>query len=149
MKFFHPVFMLFVLSYLFRIHKVGKQALAVNPKSPDADQREVFLAQHKKLSLIAVALFSVGLIGGVIGAMQFLQVKTVFMQTYGHGFAGAILLGIMFGNIFVGNSIKTLVKEKSRENLRRFHFTLFYATLCCSVWSLISGIWVLVKGPMV
>ncbi len=148
MKFIHPVFMLFVLSYLFQIHKFGKQALAVNPKAPDADQRDVFLAEHKKLSKIAAVLFSAGLIGGVVGAMQFLQVKTVFMQTYGHGFAGAILLGLMFANIFVGNSIKTLVKEKSRENLRRFHFTLFYATLICSVWSLISGVAVLVKGPM-
>lgn len=148
MKFIHPIFMLFVLSYLFKIHNFGKQALAVNPKAPDADQRNVFLAEHKKLAQIAAVLFSVGLVGGVIGVMQFLQVKTVFMQTYGHGFAGAILLGLMFANIFVGNSIKTLNKEKSRDNLRRFHFTLFYATLCCSAWSLISGLVVLVKGPM-
>ena len=148
MKFIHPVFMLFVLSYLFKIHHLGKQALAVNPKSPDADQRGVFLAEHKKVSKIAAILFAIGLIGGIFGVVQFLQVNTIFMKTYGHGFVGAILLGLMLANIFVGNSIKTLVKEKSRDNLRRFHFSLFYFTLVCSAYSLVSGLVVLFKGPM-
>ncbi len=148
MKFIHPVFMLFVLSYLFKIHSFGKQALAVNPKAPDADQREIFLAEHKKVSKIATILFSAGLIGGIFGVVQFLQINTIFMKTYGHGFAGAILLGLMLANIFVGNSIKTLVKEKARANLRRFHFSLFYFTLVCSVYSLVSGLVVLFKGPM-
>ncbi len=148
MKFIHPVFMLFVLSYLFKIHKVGQQALAVNPKSPEADQREQFLAEHRKFSRIAVVLFALGLIGGIVGVVQFLQINAVFLKTYGHGFAGAILLGLMIANIFVGGSIKTLNKEKSRENLRRFHFGLFYTTLACSAYSLISGLAVLFKGPM-
>ena len=148
MKFIHPVFMLFVLSYLFKIHKVGLQALAVNPKSPEADQRDQFLAEHRKFSRIAVILFSLGLIGGIIGVVQFLQVNAIFLKTYGHGFAGAILLGLMIANIFVGGSIKTLNKDKSRGNLRRFHFGLFYTTLVCSVYSLISGLVVLIKGPM-
>jgi hypothetical protein len=148
MKFIHPVFMLFVLTYLFKIHKFGKQALAINPKAPDADQREVFLAEHKKISKLAAGLFLIGLIGGILSVVYFLEINAVFMKTYGHGFVGAILLGLMFANIFVGNSIKTLVKEKARDNLRRFHFTLFYATLVCSVYSLISGLVVLFKGPM-
>ena len=148
MKFIHPVFMLFVLSYLFKIHKVGLQALAVNPKSPEADQRDQFLAEHRKFSRTAVILFSLGLIGGIIGVVQFLQVNAIFLKTYGHGFAGAILLGLMIANIFVGGSIKTLNKDKSRGNLRRFHFGLFYTTLVCSVYSLISGLVVLIKGPM-
>ncbi|HNX74972.1 MAG TPA: DUF4079 family protein [Candidatus Rifleibacterium sp.] len=148
MKFIHPVFMLFVLTFLFRIHKIGKQALAVNPKSPEADQKETFLGEHAKLSKIAALLFAAGLIGGIVGVVQFMQVNAVFLKTYGHGFAGAILLGLMIANIFVGNSIKTLNKEKSRENLRRFHFNLFYMTLACSLYSLISGLAVLIKGPM-
>ncbi len=148
MKFIHPVFMLFVLTYLFRIHKIGKLALAVNPKSPDADQRELFLAEHGKISKIAAGLFAAGLVGGILSVVYFLEINAVFMKTYGHGFVGAILLGLMLANIFVGNSIKTLVKEKSRDNLRRFHFTLFYATLICSAYSLVSGLVVLFKGPM-
>lgn len=148
MKFVHPVFMLFVLTYLFKIFTLGKQALAVNPKSPEADQRQSFLVEHRKASITAAVLFFIGLIGGIFGLVQFLQVNAIFMKTYGHGFAGAILLGLMLANIFVGTSIKTLVKEKSRDNLRNFHFSLFYVTLICTAYSLVSGLVVLFKGPM-
>lgn len=148
MKFIHPVFMLFVLTYLFKIYNYGKQALAVNPKSPDANQRESLLAQHKKTGITFAILVFAGLLGGIFGLVKFMNINAIFMKTWGHGFAGAILLGLMLANIFVGNSIKTLVKEKSRANLLNFHFTLFYATLCCTAYSLISGLVVLFKGPM-
>ncbi|NCB38534.1 MAG: DUF4079 family protein [Erysipelotrichia bacterium] len=148
MKFIHPLFMLFLLATLFKIHHFGKQTLMINPKSPEASQRDTLRQQHRKFGMIVTGLMFLGLLGGIIGVVQFMKIDAIFLKTYGHGFAGAIVLGLMLANIFVGNSIKTLVKDKSRANLLKFHFSLFYTTLICSAYSLISGLVVLFKGPM-
>lgn len=147
MQYLHPFFMLVLLAAVIYIHRLGKQALTVNLKSPEADHYAELIQQHKKLSTLITLLVFVGLLGGIFSLVQFMQVKEVFMRTYGHGFAGAILLGLLLANIFVGKSIKTLKKQKAQENLRRFHFYLFYFGLVVALCSIISGAIVLIKGP--
>ena len=147
MQYIHPVFMLALLIAVFHLHRLGKQALAINPKSPEADQHSQLLQQHARLSKIISGLFFVGIVGGIFSLVQFLQVREVFQRTYGHGFAGAIVLGLLLGNIFVGSSIKNPKKAKAQANLRRFHFYLFYFTLLVVIYVVISGAMVLYKGP--
>lgn len=147
MQYLHPLFMLVLLAAVIYIHRLGKQALAVNLKSPEADHYDALMLQHKKLGTLITLLVFVGLLGGVFSLVQFMQVKEVFLRTYGHGFAGAILLGLMLANIFVGKSVKKPKKQTAQDNLRRFHFSLFYFSLIAALYSVISGIMVLVKGP--
>ncbi|MBU1106989.1 MAG: DUF4079 family protein [Candidatus Riflebacteria bacterium] len=147
MQYIHPLFMLVLLAAVIHIHRLGKQALAVNLKSPEADQQEFLLQQHKKLSTLITALVFVGLLGGVMVLVKFLQVQEIFLRSYGHGFAGAILLGLLIANIYVGQAIKKPRKQKAQDNVKSFHFYLFYFSLAVALYSVISGIVVLVKGP--
>ncbi len=148
MIYIHPVFMIALLCSLFYLHGFGKQALAINPRSPEADKKSFLIGQHQKLSLVITVLMATGLVAGIFVVVKIMGINEVFLKTYGHGFAGAILLGLMIANIFVGRSIKMLVKEKARGNLLRFHYSLFYFTLLTSAYSLISGLAILIKGPM-
>lgn len=148
MKFMHPLFMVVLLSALFYVHRYGKQILAINPKSPEAEQKPQLITQHRKMSYIITGLMFLGFLGGVVGLVQFMGIQEVFLKTYGHGFAGAIILGLMLANIFVGRSVKVVLKDKARENLLRFHNGLFYFTLTAGVYSFVSGLVVLFKGPM-
>jgi len=147
MQYLHPIFMLALLAAVIHIHRLGKQALAINPKSPEADQHDLILQQHLKLSKLITGLIFVGLIGGIFSLVQFLGVKEIFQRTYGHGFAGAILLGILLANMFVGKSIKNPKKAKAQANIRRFHFYLFYFSLIVALYSVFSGMKVLIQGP--
>ncbi|HAE38259.1 MAG TPA: hypothetical protein DCG57_06420 [Candidatus Riflebacteria bacterium] len=149
MQYLHPLFMLVLFAAVIHIHRLGKKALAVNLKSPEADQHALLMQQHQKLGTLVTALVFVGLLGGIIGLVKFLQVKEIFLRTYGHGFAGAIFLGLLIANIFVGKSVKRPIKQKAQENLRRFHFYLFYFSLVVALYSVISGMMVLIKGPAV
>lgn len=148
MIYIHPVFMIALLCSLFYLHNFGKQALAINPKSPEADKKDTLIKQHQKFSLIITAFMGAGLVAGIFVVVKIMGINEVFLKTYGHGFAGAILLGLMIANIFVGRSIKMLGKEKARANLLRFHYGLFYFALITSAYSLISGLAILIKGPM-
>ncbi len=148
MLYLHPVFMVVVLILLFKLHAIGKQAMKINPKSPEAEQKEILQQQHRKLSIILTAMMFAGLCGGVFAVFQFMGIREIFLKTYGHGFAGAIVLGLMLANIFVGKSVKVLAKDKARNNLLKFHNGLFYFAIATSAYSLISGIVILVKGPM-
>lgn len=147
MKFLHPVFMLFLLSFLYKIFKTGNEALQINVKSPEADRRAEILADHQKTAKLVSALMIPGFIGGIIGVVYFLEVKVILMKTYGHAFIGAGVLGLMLSNIFVGMSIKKPAKPSARENLLSFHRGLMYLTLIASACSLITGAIVLFKGP--
>ena len=147
MQYIHPLFMLVLLAAVIHIHRLGKQALAINIKSPEADQHELLMLQHKKLSTLITALVFVGLLGGIFGLVKFLQVQEIFVRTYGHGFAGAILLGLLIANIFVGQAIKRPSKQKAKDNIRSFHFYLFYFSLIVALYSVVSGMAVLIKGP--
>lgn len=149
MKFLHPAFMIALLVALVYVHQCGKKLFAINPKSPEMEQKPELSIKHKNFSFIVTGLMFLGFFGGVFGLVKFLGVQEVFLKTYGHGFAGAIVLGLMLANIFVGGSVKTLHKEKARENLLRFHNGLFYFTLIATTYSLISGLVVLFKGPMI
>ena len=122
MQYLHPIFMLALLAAVIHIHRLGKQALAINPKSPEADQHDLILQQHLKLSKLITGLIFVGLLGGIFSLVQFLQVQEIFRRTYGHGFAGAIFLGIMLANMFVGKSIKTRKRQRPRQISGAFTF---------------------------
>jgi uncharacterized membrane protein len=147
MKFIHPVFMVVLLASLYYIHRYGKEALTINTKGPEASQKSLLLAQHQKYSHIVTGLMFLGLIGGIVGLVKFMGVQEIFLKTRGHGFAGAIVIGLMMANIFVGRSVKVLIKEKARENLLRFHYGLFYFTVAASTYSLVSGLIILINGP--
>ncbi len=148
MQYLHPIFMLGLLAAVIHIHRLGKQTLAINPKSPEAEQHDLLLQQHSRLSKLITALIFVGLLGGIFSVVQFLQIKEIFQRTYGHGYAGAVLLGILLANRFVGKSIKNPKKAKAQNNIRRFHFYLFYFSMIVALYSVISGMMVLIKGPV-
>jgi len=148
MIYLHPIFMFVLLCSLYFLHSFGKKALAINPKSPEADQKVALLANHQKMSIVVTVLMGLGLIGGVFVVVKIMGINEVFLKTYGHGFAGAILLGLMIANIFVGRSMHLLVREKARAGLLRFHYGLFYLTLLTSCYSLLSGLRILISGPM-
>lgn len=149
MKFLHPLFMIILLSFLYKIYKTGNAALGINVKSPEAEKRDELLREHQSTAKLVTGLMVPGFIGGVIGVIYFLGVKEIFVKTYGHGFIGAGILGLMLSNIFVGKSIKNPVKAKAKENLLSFHRGLMYFTLIASIFSLATGIAVLAAGPSV
>lgn len=148
MIYLHPIFMTVLLCSLYYLHSFGKKALSINPKSPEADQKNILISQHQKMGIAVTVLMALGLIFGIFVVFKIMGINEVFLKTYGHGFAGAILLGLMIANIFVGRSIRMLVREKARAGLLRFHFGLFYLTLVTSLYSLISGLRILISGPM-
>lgn len=147
MKFLHPIFMLLLLGFLYKIFKTGSEALKISEKSPDADKRIALLSEHKKTAKLVTGLIFLGFIGGIFGLVYFLGVKEIFLRTYGHGFIGAGILGLMLSNIFVGKSVNKPARPKARENLLGFHKGLMYFTLIASFLSLLTGIAVLYLGP--
>ena len=70
MQYIHPLFMLCLLAAVIHIHRLGKQALAVNPKSPEAGQYDLFMHQHQKLSTLITALIFAGLLGGIFSRLN-------------------------------------------------------------------------------
>jgi hypothetical protein len=147
MKYLHPFFMLLLLSFLYKIYKTGSESLTINEKSPEADRRDELLDDHKKTAHIVTGLMIPGFIGGVIGMIYFLGNSEIFVKSYGHGFLGAGVLGLMLSNIFVGRAIKKPKKDKARQNLLSFHRGLMYFTLLTSFFSIITGAYILIKGP--
>ncbi|MEW6710584.1 MAG: DUF4079 family protein [Candidatus Riflebacteria bacterium] len=147
MKFLHPAFMLLLIGFLYKIYKTGKQVDGINVKSPEADRRADILADHAKTAQLVTALMIPGFIGGIIGVVYFLGIKEVFIRTYGHGFIGAGVLGLMLSNLFVGRSIKRPAKASARENLLSFHRGLMYFVLAASAGSIATGFYILFAGP--
>lgn len=147
MKFLHPVFMLLLLSFLYKIYKTGNEILGINPKSPEAERREEIVADHHKTARLVSALMIPGFIGGIIGVIYFLGISEIFVKTYGHGFIGAGVLGLMISNIFVGKAIKNPKKQIAKDNILSFHRGLMYFTLLASAGAIITGIKILVSGP--
>ncbi|MDN5279360.1 MAG: hypothetical protein PWR01_3325 [Clostridiales bacterium] len=147
MKFLHPVFMLILLSFLYKIYKTGTAALQVNEKSPEADLRAQYLEEHKKWAKIVTILMVGGFIFGVIGMVYFFKVNEIFLKSYGHGFIGAGILGLMLSNMFVGSSVKKPARPKQRENLLSFHKGLMYFVIIGSIFSVLTGAAILISGP--
>lgn len=146
MKFIHPIFMLILLGFLYKIYKTGTEALKINEKSPEFEKKKELLHDHSRTAKIVTALMIPGFIGGIIGVVYFLGVPEVFLKTYGHGFLGAAILGLMLSNIFVGKSVKRPKRPKQRENLLSFHRGLMYFILLASVGAILTGVVVLMKG---
>lgn len=147
MKFLHPLFMLLLLTFLYKIYKTGNEILGINPKSPEAEKRDAIIDEHRKTAQLITTLMIPGFIGGIIGVVYYLGVKEIFVKTYGHGFIGAGVIGLMISNMFVGKSIKNPVKAKAKENLLSFHRGLMYFTLLASAFSIITGSIILISGP--
>lgn len=146
MKFLHPLFMILLLGFLFKIYKTGIEALKVSAKSPDADKRQELLDEHKKTAKLVTGLMFPGFIGGIIGMIYFLGVKEIFLKSYGHGFIGAGILGLMLSNLFVGPAVNRPARPKQRENLLSFHKGLMYLVVIASFFSLATGLMILFSG---
>jgi len=147
MKFFHPIFMVVLLGMLFKVRALGRMALAINSKSPEADQKDVLIAKHARFGIIATVLFVLGFVGGIFSSVKFLQVSQSFMQTYGHGFIGVIIISLLITEIFIGKSIKNIKAPKIRKRFFTFHLGIFTFLMIVGVLSLITGSVVLILGP--
>ena len=147
MKFLHPIFMIILLGFLYKIFNSGKTALSINEKSPEADKREELIKEHGTTAKLITALMFVGFIGGVFGMIYFIGVREIFIKSYGHGFIGAGILGLMLSNLFVGKSIKKPPRPSQQANLLSFHKGISYFIVIGSVFSLVTGIIILVSGP--
>jgi hypothetical protein len=147
MKYLHPAFMLLLLAFLYKIYKTGSNSLNINEKSPEAEKKQELQKEHKQTAWIVTLLMIPGFIGGIIGMVYFIGIQEIFIHSYGHGFIGAGVLGLMMSNLFVGSSIKKPPKPKARQNLLSFHRGLMYFTLIASFFSVVTGAVILYKGP--
>ena len=147
MKYFHPAFMLVLFALFFKVRSIALEALAVNPKSPDADQRDALIAKHGKFGITLIILFVGGFIGGIVGSVKFLHVSQPFMQSYGHAFIGIMILALLVTQIFLGKSIKNIKVPKIKKRFFSFHKGIFTFVIIMGILSLVTGAIVLISGP--
>lgn len=147
MIYLHPVFMLILIGAIFYTHKLGKDILKINPKSPEGETIDELIKQHGKIARIITSLIFAGMLGGIFAIVNFMGVGTVFMKSYGHGVAGVIVFMLLFANIFVGRARKHQTVEKLKTGLLRFHKGLYYCAMLVACFSLITGLVILFKGP--
>lgn len=147
MIYMHPVFMLILIGAIYYTHRLGKNILTINPKSPEGETIDELIKQHGKIARIITALIFVGMLGGLFAIVNFMGVEAVFIKSYGHGVAGVMVFMLLFANIFVGGARKRQTKEKLRAGLLRFHKGLYYCAMIVACFSLITGLVILFKGP--
>lgn len=147
MKYIHPVFMLFLLGALWYVKSLGCKALAINPKSPEASSYDGLVEKHGKWSVILVVLVFIGMLGGILSMVYFLDTTEVFLKSYGHGIVGAFVFVLLVTNIFVGRAHKKQIQEKMRKRLMRFHKGVYYCTAFAVMITIATGLVVLFKGP--
>jgi hypothetical protein len=139
--------MILIAVFLFKNRNIGLEILAINMKSPDAEKRPELVAKHKKLGIALTVATFLGLIGGIVGVIYFLNVPQPFVRTYGHGFIGTLILSFLIVNIFIGGLIKKAKREKGIKRLKSFHFAIFYVVAVFIALSAITGAIVLISGP--
>lgn len=138
--------MVILLGMLFKVKALAQMGLAINSKSPEADQKDVLIAKHARFGIIITVLFVLGFVGGIFSSMKILQVQA-FMRTYGHGFIGVMIISLLVTEIFLGKSIKNIKVPKIKKRFFSFHKGIFTFLMIVAVLSLITGAVVLISGP--
>ena len=139
--------MLVLLGLLFKVRALGLMGLSINSKSPEADQKDVLISKHGRFGVTMTILFVLGFAGGIFSSVNFVHVTHAFMQTYGHGFIGIIIISLLITQIFIGKSIKNIKVPKIKKRFFSFHKGIFTFLMIVAVLSLVTGAVVLISGP--
>lgn len=143
----HPVVMASFFYLLYAQRQLGQQIAGLKERSPEYENRAGLLEQHLRNGRVLLVIGFLGLIGGAVITMFVLGVPQPLLHTYGHGFLGLIILSVLVATYFLGTSIKHVVKPKIRDRFFGFHMNMVYLMAVFGLCALLTGFWVLLKGP--
>ncbi len=146
MKFLHPLFMAGVLYFVYVQRNLGLSIFRLREKDPAFDQRPAMLATHRSYGIFLVFLCLLGFVGGILSTAYLLG-WAPFLQTFGHGFVGALGLSVLVMMLVLGMNAKYVVKPKIRERFMSFHTNMIYIFGLFCLFSVLTGILSLVWGP--
>ena len=143
----HPVFMggFFYLLYLQK--QLGDKIAGLKERSPEFDQRGLFLKGHRNYAYILLGVGFVGLIGGVLATVYALGAPLPLYHSYGHGFFGLFIMSLLVSVFGLGLSIKNIMKPKIQQRFMGFHMNMVNLIAVLGILSMITGLIVLGKGP--
>jgi hypothetical protein len=153
MTYVHPVFMIVLLCVIWFQVRLGKRILATHERSPEFALRGARLQQHRQLAFGLLVLVIAGALGGLGATLKFLpppapgESGEIFNRTYGHGYFGLLILGILVTTTAVGLNIKSILKDKIRKRFMLFHENMVWILLAFVVCSILTGVAVIWKGP--
>lgn len=151
MIYVHPLFMVVVLGLAVQQAMLGRRIEALIPRSPEFSQRDTLLHQHRARSWLLLGLMALGAIGGIVVTVKFLPGDSdsieILNRTYGHGYLGLLILSVLVAMAVVGSRIKTIVRDRIRERFLTFHRNMAWVAAGLAVFSVITGIAVLVWVP--
>lgn len=147
MTFLHPLFMAGFFYFLYCQRQLGVSILSLREHSPEFAERGSLLEKHRAWAYWLVGMAFAGMIGGLVITMGVMKLPLPLQHTYGHGFFGLLAVAALATGFWLGMMIKKVVKPKIRERFRSFHGNIVYVVAIFGLLSLISGGWVLLKGP--
>lgn len=145
-KFLHPLAMMGFFFFLYLQRELGLRILQIKDKSPDFKSRDSLIDTHRTYGYGLVAFAVIGLLAGIFITTSVLGAASPFLQTYGHGFLGTLILACVVMGLVLGLSIKHVVKPKIRDRFLGFHTNMVYIIGIFGILSLITGGIVLTMG---
>ncbi len=146
MKFIHPLVMIGFFVFLYWQRVLGQKIAEMKEKSPEFVKRPGLLEQHRTWGYVLTGLCAAGLFGGIFITSSVLGAQQPFMQTYGHGFIGSVVLACLVMSLLLGLSIKSVVKPRIRERFLTFHMNMVYIIAVFGLLSAGTGLAVLIWG---
>lgn len=147
MTFLHPLFMVGFFYFLYCQRGLGISIRSLNEHSPEFSQRGAMLARHRTWGLWLVGWAVAGMIGGFAMTIGVMKLPLPLQHTYGHGFFGLLAVAALVAGLWLGMTVKKVVKPKIRERFLTFHGNMVYVVAIFGLLSLLSGGWVLLRGP--
>ncbi|RCK80859.1 MAG: hypothetical protein OZSIB_2747 [Candidatus Ozemobacter sibiricus] len=146
MKFIHPLVMIGFFVFLYWQRALGQKIAEMKEKSPEFVKRPGLLEQHRTWGYALTGLCLAGLFGGIFITSSVLGAQQPFLQTYGHGFIGSVILGCLVMSLLLGLSIKNVVKPRIRERFLTFHMNMVYVIAAFGLLSAGTGLAILIWG---
>lgn len=145
-QFIHPVVMLGFFYFLYLQRNLGRRILVIKDKSPDFKHRGSLIEVHRGYGYALTAIALIGLLAGIFVTTSILGATSPFLQTYGHGLFGSLILACIVTSLVLGLFIKHVKKPKIRDRFFEFHSNMVYIIAIFGLLSLLTGAIVLGWG---